>query len=352
MNENTVHLEHVEQPLTKPVEDKILALWEQEQAIITDTEERMGEVLALAWDGDNLAGVASTAVVHHEGVDKPLFILRTLVNSMFRQQGVAYQLYQSVVEQLEERFDKGQDTRAIGVFVEVEAEHVKDMTEVPCSFSHNHSVQKRPMQFNLTGITQRGFPQYIYYFENASLITDGPVFHERAAKLAVEPGIELRFCWNKLTGAEQQQIVGLWLSHGVITDREACLKRLPQVAAVALEDGQVVAVSSIFKAPYETARVNLMGYRSFVSPDARGSFVATKLLNLVYEEFNSSYQEDPALREFQGIGYVLQNDGLNKSVQMARGPDVGSCLAGYMDDLQLRIKYFDGATVKLESPPQ
>lgn len=347
MNENSINIVSVEQPLEESVVQKIDALWDSEDAVVPDKEERLSEIVALAWAGESLAGIASTAVIHHEGIDKPLFILRALVGSPFRLQGVVYELYRYVVELVEARFDSGEDTRAIGVFVEVEAEHIHDMKEIPCSFSHDHSVQKRPVQFNLVSITDRGFPQYIYYFENASLFADGPVIEERENKLAPEPGTSLSFCWNKLSSAEQQQIMGLWISSGVITDREACLRRLPQVAALAREDDQIVAVASIFQTPYEAAKANLMGFRSFVSPDAKGSYIATKLLSLVYEEFNKTYTEDPALKDIHGIAYLLQNDSLNKNVRMARGPDVASCLAGYIDKLQLRIKYFDGANIKI-----
>jgi hypothetical protein len=84
-----------------------------------------------------------------------------------------------------------------------------------------------------------------------------------------------------------------------------------------------------------------------VSPDASGSFIATKLLDLVYQEFNKRYPEDPGLKDLQGVAYVLQNDHLNKNVHRARGPDVLSCLTGYIDDLQLRVRYFDQASVKV-----
>jgi GNAT superfamily N-acetyltransferase len=346
MNENTVRIEHVEQPLSVQVSAKIVALWKHEDAVISDHDERLSEVVALAWDGDILAGVSSAGVILHDGVDQPLFTLRTIVSSGFRRQGISYQLYHFVVELLEERFDRGEDTRGIGFVVDVEAVSMINLKEVFCSFSHTHSVQNRPVQFNLVGITESGYPQFIYYFEHASLFADGPVFEAAVDKLAPDPGLDLNFCWNKLTSAEEQQIIGLWLSWGVIADRESCLARLPQVAALAWEDGKIVA--SIFKTPYETAKTSLMGFRSFVSPDAKGAFVATKLLDFIYQEFNKIYLEHPVLKDMHGMAYVLQNDQLNKNVHMARGPDVGSCLAGYIEKLQLRVKYFEGASIKID----
>ena len=346
MSGNTLRVEQVEQPLDEQVADKITALWEREEAIVSDPKDRLTEVLALAWEGETLAGIASTGVMHHKGIDKPLFILRALVSSESRQQGAAYQLYQSAVEQVEERFDKGVDTRAIGVFVEVEAGFMPNRPEIVCSFSHTHSGQNRPVQFNLVGITEDGYPQYIYYFENASLFAEGPVLEEAVDKLAPDPGLKLSFCWNKMNSAEQQQVIGLWLGWKVIADRESCIARLPQVAALAWENGTIVGVASTFKAPYETAKTSFMGFRSFVSPDAKASFIATKLLDLVYQEFNKVYSQDPILKDMHGIAYVLQNDQLNKNVHMARGPDVASCLAGYLDNLQLRVRYFDGASIK------
>ena len=349
MNDSPVKLEEVNHPLPQPVAEQVLALWEQEEAVIEDKDERLGEIMVLAWADEKLVGIASTAVIVDEGIRKPLFILRALVDSRYRQQGLAYLLYQSVVEIAEQRFDSGEDIRAIGMYVEVEAQHVAGLKEFPCSFSHTHSTQNRSVQFNLVGFTDTGFPRFIYYFENASLFANGPVPPETEDKLAPEAGVTLKFCLNSLTEAEQQQIVGLWLTSGAIETREKALQRLPQVAAVAIENNKIVAVASVFTTPYEAARANLLAFRSFVSPDARGSYTATKLLNLVYQEINKRYKQDDGLKDLHGIVYVLQNDKLNKNVQRARGPDVKSCLAGYLNDLQLRIRYFDGAAVKAET---
>ncbi|QFU74444.1 hypothetical protein EY643_01560 [Halioglobus maricola] len=347
MSESAVRLENVVHPLAPSVQEQVLSLWEKEKVKIEDKDERLREIVLLAWDGDELLGIASLGIYRHPGIEQSLFTLRALVRAESRQQGLSYQMYQAAVERVEERFDAGEDIRGIGVYVEVEAALIADLAEARCTFAHTHSVQARKVQFNLVGISKAGRPQYIYYFENASLFSDGPVLEEKMDKLAADADLELRFCWQALSPAEQQQIIGMWMSYGVVGDRESCMQRLPQVAAIALEEGEIVGISSVFQTTYDEAKATFLGFRSFVSPNAKSSFIATKLLNLVYDEFNKSYRDDNALQGIHGVAYVLQNDGLNKNVRMARGPDVGSCLIGYLDKLQLRTKYFDGASVKL-----
>ncbi|MEM1112191.1 MAG: hypothetical protein AAGI11_09820 [Pseudomonadota bacterium] len=349
MSDENVRLERVEQALSSEMTAKVMALWQQENAIIENTDERLTEIRALAWNGENLVGVASIGVMEHKGIRKPLFILRALVSSRVRQQGPAYLLYRSVVEWVEERFDDGTDTRAIGVYVEVEAVHMPEYGDIPCTFSHTHSQQNRPVAFNLVNITDQGFPQFIYFFENASLFDEGPIPPETVERGELLAGATVDFCWKKLTSADQQQIIGLWLSHGMFTTKEACMERLPQVAATAREEGTVVAVASIFRAEHPISKVNLIGIRAFSSPDARGSFYATKLFHCVFDELNRTYKDDPELQHYHGMGMAVQNDRLSKSVVRPRGKSGQTCLAGYAKDRQFRVRYFDDAFVKMSN---
>ncbi|MEM1113056.1 MAG: hypothetical protein AAGI11_14185 [Pseudomonadota bacterium] len=352
MNSDAIRLEEVQQPLQQPLRDDILALWEREQAVIPAIEERLAEVVAVAWSGDALAGVASTGVVQHPGIKQPLFFMRAMVGSDYRKQGLAYLLHRRVVEIMEDRFDRGEDTRAIGVYVEVERAHVQSLEEAFCSFSHVHSEQNRPVQFNLSGFTDDGFPQYIYYFEHASLIQQGPVIEPPSQRAELIEGAEIRFCLNELTSAQQQQIIGLWLTYGMLPDRDACLKRLPQVLAVALEHGAIIGVASAFTTELEDLRAKMLGYRTFVSPDAKGGFYGTKLLAMVMDELNRRAKTEPQLKDIQGVAIALQNENLNKNVTRPRGGDVGTSLVGYLGDRQLRVIYFDGATVKMQQPSE
>jgi len=348
MSDHDIRIEQIEQPLTPSLIAKITALWDHEGAVIADRHQRLSQVLLLAWAGETLAGVSSIKVTHHSGIDKPLFIQRGIVGAEFRRQGVSYLLYQATVETLEDRFDQGLDTRAIGVFVEVEADLAAELPSIFCSFSHTHSKQNRPVESNLVGITEEGYPHYIYYFKNASLFMAGPSTEERIDKLADDgSGTTLQFCWRTLTSAQEEGLIDLWLSSGVINDRETCLERLPQVAALALDGEKIVGIGSIFDASFSAARANVLGFRSFISPDARGSLLATKLLNRVFHELNKTYADDPTLKNKHGIAYVLQNDDLNKSVHLARSPLTNGCLAGYINGLQLRLKYFDGASIDM-----
>ena len=73
-------------------------------------------------------------------------------------------------------------------------------------------------------------------------------------------------------------------------DLTACAERLPSVAGLAWSGDQLMAVGSVFVSAYEPLKSNLLGYRSFVRPEARGSATATALMKLIVQNLNDAYQ--------------------------------------------------------------
>ena len=348
MGQPTVIILDEQRPISTLQAEHVNELWRAEEAVIDDVAQRLSEVRALAYAEDVLIAVGSLHLMNHNATGKPVYACAAIVSSEFRSQGLATDIYQSIIESAEEQFDAGTDTSAIGIFIEWQAAVARTWEETICSFSFEHSKQQRPMQLNLTGITEDGLPQYVYYFKNASLFTKGPVFEdERNLESGQSATSDFSFCWQSLTHQEQEAVTDLWLSHGVIKDRESCQRRLPDVAGLARIGEKIVGIASVFKAPYEPANAMFMGYRSFVSPDARGGFTATRLLKHTYSEFNRIYGESNTIDNMHGMAYVLQNDKLNRSVHKPMGPDVGSFLIGYINDMQMRVKYFDGAKARL-----
>ena len=348
MVEPTTKILDVHRPITGSEAEDIKALWNTENVVVDDVTTRLSEIRTLAYAGDVLVGAGALNLMNHNATGKRVYNCRIIVSSKYRSQQVAPDMYRRMIESAEEQFDAGTDTDAIGVFIEWQAGLVSNWEGTMCSFSFEHSTQPRAMQLNLTGITDNGLPQYIYYFENASLFSTGPVFEEKRSLDSDETAtISLSFCWQNLTGKEQDAVTTLWLTNGVIKDRELCQRRLPDVAALARIGNEIVGVASIFQAPYEPANAVFLGYRSFVSPRARGGFTATRLLKHTYAELNKIYEESESIKHLQGIAYVLQNDKLNRRVHKPMGPDVRSFLIGYLKEMQMRVRYFDGAKVSL-----
>lgn len=342
-------IEEAKQPLEESLASAIKSFWIEQDAGVDDLDQRLSEVKMIARCDGEIAGVLTATLVKPTLLTYPLINCRLMVGEKFRRDNLAYRLHQRAVQQLEHNFNAGRDTSAIGVLAVTEAKFVLASGEARCRWGYEETDSGPLIEFNLFGVKPDGRPQYVHFFEHASLFAEGPVVEPTKTRLQNEDtDIRLTFTWGKLTEQESQQVLGLWLANGVMKSREACLERLPQVAALAWKGDRVVGVASLFEVPYEPANAEFYGYRSFISPEARGGATATKLLNLTYEELNKLSQAGNLPSSFHGIAYVLQNEQLNKHVHKPMGPDVRSVFIGFLDKMQLRVKYFDGAKVQLK----
>ena len=342
-------IEEAKQPLEESLASAIKSFWIEQDAGVDDLDQRLSEVKMIARCDGEIAGVLTATLVKPTLLTYPLINCRLMVGEKFRRDNLAYRLHQRAVQQLEHNFNAGRDTSAIGVLAVTEAKFVLASGEARCRWGYEETDSGPLIEFNLFGVKPDGRPQYVHFFEHASLFAEGPVVEPTKTRLQDKDNdIRLTFTWGKLTEQESQQVLGLWLANGVMTSREACLERLPQVAALAWKGDRVVGVASLFEVPYEPANAEFYGYRSFISPEARGGATATKLLNLTYEELNKLSQAGNLPSSFHGIAYVLQNEHLNKHVHKPMGPDVRSVFIGFLDKMQLRVKYFDGAKVQLK----
>ena len=342
-------IEEAKQPLEESLASAIKSFWIEQDAGVDDLDQRLSEVKMIARCDGEIAGVLTATLVKPTLLTYPLINCRLMVGEKFRRDNLAYRLHQRAVQQLEHNFNAGRDTSAIGVLAVTEAKFVLASGEARCRWGYEETDSGPLIEFNLFGVKPDGRPQYVHFFEHASLFAEGPVVEPTKTRLQNEDtDIRLTFTWGKLTEQESQQVLGLWLANGVMKSREACLERLPQVAALAWKGDRVVGVASLFEVPYEPANAEFYGYRSFISPEARGGATATKLLNLTYEELNKLSQAGNLPSSFYGIAYVLQNEQLNKHVHKPMGPDVRSVFIGFLDKMQLRVKYFDGAKVQLK----
>ena len=347
--QDKITIEQVEQPLDESLTSAIKSFWIEQDAGVADLDQRLSEVKMIARCDGEIAGVLTATLVKPTLLTYPLINCRLLIGEKFRQENLAYTLHQRAVQQFESDFNAGLDTSAIGVLAVTEAKFVLASGEARCRWGYPVDENGPLIEFNLFGVKSDGRPQYVHFFEHASLFAEGPVVEPPKTRLQdKDPDIRLTFTWGKLTEQEAQQVLGLWLANGVMKSREACLERLPQVAALAWKGDRVVGVASLFEVPYEPANAEFYGYRSFISPEARGSASATKLLNLTYEELNKLSQAGALPSSFHGIAYVLQNEQLNKHVHKPMGPDLRSVFIGFLDNMQLRVKYFDGAKVQLK----
>lgn len=349
MSEKTAEVQTVTQPLDHNTREGILKLWENEQAVIDDPEARLAQVTFVAYAAGELVGITSAKLIHEQNTRQPLYALRALVGKDWRQQSLAYDLLAHSIEQRGNAFADGSDLSAVGLLFELEASFVLNRPTLESSKTYHFSVNKTPKTFHFIGFDDRGIGEFVHYFPGAKIM--GMARKSPSIKpQTIAPAPELRheLVHGNLTEEQQDKLIKLWLSAGVLPNRDACLARLPQVAALAYNADSVVGVGSLFPVVVPHLRAELLGYRSFISAEVRGGQTATELLNVIFEERNRQFANNDVNTALPGIAYSLQNAQLNASVVELISPRSGFILAGFdKEGRQIRVRYFDGATITL-----
>lgn len=350
MEDQQFTLQHIEQPLDAATEKAITAFWAEEQTPIDDVEGRLKEVRLLALVDKKIAGVATAFLATPKALGLSAYAIRIFVGKNFRGAGAANLLTKAFVENAEEQFNSEMDISAIGVMASTEVSFITSGDPVACRWGYPHEDGTPHIEFNLFKLTSDARPQYIHFFKHASLFQEGPVVEPLVDRIdGTDDSLKLSFTLGSLSESDAQQVLGLWLANGVMETREAAIKRLPQVAALAWQGERIVGIASLFEVPYEPVNAKFFGFRSFISPEARGGAAATRLLNLVFDKLEEKFNAGEFGKDFHGIAYVLQNERLNKQVHKPMGPNVRSVFIGYLNDMQLRVKYFKGAKISTKS---
>jgi hypothetical protein len=108
-------------------EQDLLDFWEREGAMPSEVaRERVPEVIFVALDAQGgVAAVSSVALRRAERLGMDLWHYRTFVGRDHRQSLLAQDLTIRTTEYLRDRYASGADTRAPGMFIEVENEILK-----------------------------------------------------------------------------------------------------------------------------------------------------------------------------------------------------------------------------------
>lgn len=108
--------------------DDVLELWRREDAVVGDeARRRLGEVLLVAVDAvtEELVGIFTAGLRRSGQLGVDLWYARAFVTPSGRAANVASHLLDRGRALLEERFASGEDTRAMGVWLDVENEGLK-----------------------------------------------------------------------------------------------------------------------------------------------------------------------------------------------------------------------------------
>jgi hypothetical protein len=142
--------------------EDVLTLWQREGAMVeAEARRRVDEVLNVVIERDEGLVALSTAYLQRsQQLRMDLWYFRTYVASAYRQGHVATQLTFHNRDLLEERFVRGEDTRASGVAFELEHEGMRKY--------YNHAVWL-PADFVFIGDNQQGIPLRVHYFAGAQV---------------------------------------------------------------------------------------------------------------------------------------------------------------------------------------
>ena len=347
MSEKTAEVQAITQPLDHNTRDEILKLWANEQAVIDDPEDRLTEVAFVAYAAGELVGITSKKLIRESNTGQPLYALRALVSKDWRQQSLAYDLLAHSINARGNAFADGSDLSAVGLLFELEASFIINRPILESSKTYHFSASKVPTTFHFIGFDQRGIGEFVHYFPGAKImgIPRKPL-GIKPQNTSPAPKLRHELVDGDLTEDQQEKLIALWLDAGVLPNRDACLARIPQVAALAYNADSIVGVGSVFPVLVPQLRAELLGYRSFISTEVRGSQTATELLNVIFEDRNRRFANSDHSSQLPGIAYSLQNAQLNASIVDLISPRSGFILAGFdKEGRQIRVRYFDGAKV-------
>jgi hypothetical protein len=144
-------------------EEDVIRLWEREGALPEPEEarRRVGEVSLVAADRNGgVVGVSTVYLARNAQLRMDLWHYRTFVAEAHRMSNIAAQLIFGNRDLLEERFVRGEDTRAAGVLFELEHEGMK---------AHFNKALWLPADFTFIGVNEFGDHVRVHYFPGASV---------------------------------------------------------------------------------------------------------------------------------------------------------------------------------------
>jgi hypothetical protein len=141
--------------------DDVLALWEREGAVSgEDAQRRVHEVRLVAYteaDGE-LAGISTVFLERNAQLRMDMWSYRTFVAAEHRMSNLAAQLIIRNRDELEARFESGEDTRAQGLIFDLENEGMQ---------KHLNNAYWPPSDFTFIGENKHGHHRRVHYFPGA-----------------------------------------------------------------------------------------------------------------------------------------------------------------------------------------
>lgn len=151
--------------------------------------------------------------------------------------------------------------------------------------------------------------------------------------------------WQSLDVATSEKIVNFWLANGALPNREQAEQRVNQVAFVAFEGDEVVAVNTAYLQHNPSLDLHFYYLRAFVAEGARQGSLATQMMMKLQSTFESLHR-DGLISPAVGLFLEVENIALQRARNFAIWPNTKFVYVGRNDNgAEQRVYYFDGVKI-------
>jgi hypothetical protein len=141
---------------------EVIDFWLREKVVpaVDNVLERADQVVMVARDPEgNIAGVCTAYIKYLPSLLNNFYYYRSYVSHSYRHQGLASDLIRQSRKFFNKLFQEGQETKAIGIYLEIENDYLKQIKK---------TIWWRGIEnFVFIGIDKRGSHHRISYFDNA-----------------------------------------------------------------------------------------------------------------------------------------------------------------------------------------
>ena len=162
---------------------------------------------------------------------------------------------------------------------------------------------------------------------------------------------EYQNVWKHITPELAEEITAFWIAEKALPKSAKPDARAQQVVVVMRDDGgAIAAVSSALPRVVPRLRQVLYYYRTFCGAAHRGNKTSTPMMQATQKallEYNLGLPKPEAI----GVIIEIENAMIAGHYTEAFWPQTGFSFIGYSPrGLQLRVSYFEGATLQAPSP--
>ena len=153
----------VRQQMDEDQKQEIIEFWVKEGALNTEQGakrvEQVLQIVKVAETGE-IAGVCTAFVFFVESMQLHFYQYRSFIGQAHRQAGLVKVLIDDSYKLLNREFREGRQTQAVGIFLDIENEHLK---------RRNRTVWKEAGDFFFVGLGRNGNHIRIAYFDDSRI---------------------------------------------------------------------------------------------------------------------------------------------------------------------------------------